>query len=204
MGSLGLKKKYKLFPELLGVWSGRSGLVWWAVWRPVLLEKPVDSMTWPISPAPVFVFRPGLRPAGLLHESQKSAKTDGNARLEPKNGRFWGINWPIKEFDPILDAGGGRHCHRFVKLVVKNSRFQSKKWSFRWKKGRFFGKKREKRGEVQEYTPPNWPAMAGGTPSQVDNLATDPFGVPTVNGIKRERSRHKWMSTRFGPVAFFL
>ena len=41
-------------------------------------------------------------------------------------------------------------------------------------------------GDMQEYSIPSWPAMPGATASQVGrSLATDPFGVPTMNGIKR-------------------
>ena len=57
-----------------------GGLVWGSegsglgLWGAVGLEKPIDSMTWRISPSPVFLLGPGFARARLVHESEKLQK----------------------------------------------------------------------------------------------------------------------------------
>ena len=38
----------------------------------------------------------------------------------------------------------------------------------------------------------------------IDNLATDPFGVPTMNGHQEEVKAQEDVMTNFGPIAFFF
>ena len=91
------------FLKLLGGVLGGSGGLVWGVWGAVWLEKPIDSMTRRLSPAPVFVLAPISASFGL------NLPSFGGVRLE-KSGS-----------DLDLGRRGGRSGHRVVELLERKA-----------------------------------------------------------------------------------
>ena len=102
------------------------------LWGPVGLEKPIDSMTWRISPTTKFSSAPSfprVRLGPARPRSKNPQKTEGNGGFQSKMACL-GINWPVRDFQsytgPSWPAKPSVHESKKVQKTEGNARFESK------------------------------------------------------------------------------